>query len=460
MLREGDHLRVTAQLVDSASGYEVWSQSYDRTWQDLFAIEDDLARCITGALKVVLSNDLQQRVAQSPTTHLAAFDRYLAGLAQLHGPAGATQLEEAEQSFHQALAEDPKFALAYAGLCQRYAMGYDQTRDAALVTQAEAACSQALKLDNSLREVSAALGNLYLVSGRSAQAEAIFRGAVGADPNDADGYVGLGAALDGQQRTADAERILRQAVNVESTYWGAQTALGNFLFRHGRFLAAVPFYRRVTQLIPASPVAFNNMGAALEMSGDFAGAAAAFGRSLALEPTRSAYSNSGTVYYFLARYEDAARMFSRATQIAAADHRVWGNLADALWQIDSRRADARGAYRRAIALAQRSLEVNPRDAVSWMQLAFYSTRIGDADHAQRYTSRALALDSDDVYVHYYGALIALERRDSATALESLEKAVHGGFPAQMVRAAPDFTSLRSDTRFRQLLAQAGKPPEG
>jgi len=460
VLREGEHLRVTAQLVDSASGYAVWSQTYDRPWQDLLAIEDDLTRSIIGALQVVLTSDIAQRVTQAPTTHLAAFDRYLTGLAKLHDPSGAAQLAQAEESFRQALAEDPQFALAYAGLCQRYAMGYEQTRDAALVTKAEAACNQALKLDGSLREVSGALGHLYLVSGRNAQAETIFRAAVAADPDDADGYTGLGEALDGQRRSADAERAFRQAVEVEPSYWGAQTALGNFLFRHGRFVAAAPLYRRVTQLIPASASSYNNLGAALEMSGDFSGAAAAFERSLALEPTRSAYSNSGTVYYFLARYADAARMFARATQLAAADHRVWGNLADALWQIDSRRAEARDAYRRAGELARRSLEVNRQDALTWMQLAFYSARAGDADHAGQYASRALTLGTDDIYVQYYAALIALERHDPAAALKALDEAVHGGFPAQMVRAAPDFNSLRGDPRFRQLLAQADKPPEG
>ena len=54
-----------------------------------------------------------------------------------------------------------------------------------------------------------------------------------ADPDDADGYTGLGEALDGQRRGAEAERAFRQAIEVEPSYWGAQTALGNFLFRHG-----------------------------------------------------------------------------------------------------------------------------------------------------------------------------------------------------------------------------------
>jgi len=90
----------------------------------------------------------------------------------------------------------------------------------------------------------------------------MYRDAVSSDPENADGYVGLGEALDAQHRAAEAERALRKAVEVEPTYWGAQTALGTFLFRHGRTSAAIATYRRVTELIPASPLGFNNLGAA------------------------------------------------------------------------------------------------------------------------------------------------------------------------------------------------------
>lgn len=458
VLREGNQLRVTAQLIDASSGYNVWSQTYDRTWQDLVAIQDDVARSIIGTLKVVLSSEMAQKTSQPLTTHVEAFNLYLEGLAKLNG-SGESHLEAAEDSFRQALAEDPKFALAYAGLCERYARGYDQSRDAALVQKAENACNSALKLDDSLREVSLALAHLYLVSGRSEEAAALYRAAIRADPDNADGYMGLGEALEGARHPTEAEQAFRQAVQLEPTYWGAQNALGNFLFRHGRPAVAAPVYRRVTELVPASPLAFNNLGAAYIMTADFPAAAAAFERSLALEPSRSAYSNLGTVYYFLGRYPDAAHMFTRGTELAAQDHRVWGNLADALWQLDSRRAEARDDYRRAITLAQRSLAVNPQDAISWMQLAFYSVRAGDSGAVDGYASRALQLGADDQYVHYYAARLALERGDAERALAALNRAIELGYQPQLIRADPDFASLRNDTHFRTLVSQAERTPQ-
>jgi TolB-like protein/tetratricopeptide (TPR) repeat protein/DNA-binding winged helix-turn-helix (wHTH) protein len=451
VMRTGDQLRVTAQLIDADSGYNVWSQTYSRTWQDLIAIQDDVARSIIGTLQVMLSNDMAQQAARSPTTQVEAFNLYLAGLSKLRGTAGQVQLDQAEDDFRQALALDPKFALAYAGLCERYASGYEETRDTALVKRAEESCQAALKLDDSLREVSNALAHLYLVSGRNEEAAARYRAAIRADPDNADGYIGVGEAFEAAERPAEAERAFRQGVAVEPTYWGAQTALGNFLLRQGHAADAIPVYQRVTELVPASRHAYNNLGAAYLMVADFPHAASAFERSIALEPSRSAYSNLGSVYYFLGRYPDAARMFTRSTELAAQDHRVWGNLADALWQVEGSRSEAQADYRRAMTLAQRSLEVNPKDAVSWMQLAYYSARAGEAAHIDGYASRARELGPQDQFVQYYGALVALERGNGDAALSALARAIELGYPAQLVRAAPDFASLRNDPRFRRLV---------
>jgi tetratricopeptide (TPR) repeat protein len=149
-------------------------------------------------------------------------------------------------------------------------------------------------------------------------------------------------------------------------------------------------------------------------------------------------------------------MYAHATQLAPEDHRVWGNLADALWQVEGRRAQAQQDYRHAAELAQRGLEVNSQDAVSWMQLAYYRARAGDTDQSERYTQRALALGADDANVQYYLALVALQRGDTAAVFDALTRAVSLGYPAQLVSAAPDFVSLRSDVRFKKFITPPGK----
>ena len=455
--REGDHVRVTAELIDATSGYHVWSQSYDRNWQDLLVIQDDLSRSIISTLQVVLSSDIAQRVGQPPTAQIAAFDLYLSGIAKLRESTSPGQLDTAEQMFHDALAIDPNFAPAYAGLCERYTTGYENTRDAILATKAEASCKRALEIDGSLREVEMGLAHLYLVTGRAGQATTILHSIIRKDPTDADAYIGLADAYEGEHHTGEAEIAYYRAVEAEPTYAAAQTALGNFLFQHGRAGAAVPHYRRVTEFAPASATAFNNLGAALIMSGDFQGAATAFDQSLKLAPSRSAYSNSASVYYFLGRFGDAVRLYRRGTELAPEDHRVWGNLADALYQIKTSRPEAAQDYRHAAALAERRVGVNPKDANTWMQLAYYYARLGETARSAPCRARALTLGADDVFVQYYAALISLEEHNINTALDALHRAIDLGYPIAMVRAAPEFANLLQDERFQHLLAAAHEP---
>ncbi len=101
--------------------------------------------------------------------------------------------------------------------------------------------------------------------------------------------------------------------------------------------------------------------------------------------------------------------------------------------------------------------MNPQDALTWIQLAYYYSRVGDTERAKRYTARALQLGPEVGYVHYYSALIAIQHQDTAAALDALRRAVELGYPAQLVRAAPEFADLRGDERLEHLLGKARAP---
>jgi tetratricopeptide (TPR) repeat protein len=150
-------------------------------------------------------------------------------------------------------------------------------------------------------------------------------------------------------------------------------------------------------------------------------------------------------------------MFRKSTELAPEDDRVWGNLADALYQIETSRPEAKQDYRHAAELAERRVSVNPKDANTWMQLAFYYTRLGDEARSVPCRTRALTLGADEVFVQYYATLIALEEHNISGALESLHRAIDLGYPIQMVRAAPEFSKLLKDERFQHVLAAAHAP---
>ena len=440
--RLGERVRVNAALVERASGANRWSNSYE-TSGDLFAIEDDIGRQVLTALELVL--DIKAGAGPAPPRGTddasASYDVYLRGLSSLRKPRSARTLDEAERLFRRALAEQPGFARAQAGLCQARVERYLLERVPAHVADAEEACTRARALDNTAHEVHEAVGNLRLVTGDAAEAEAAYLRALAVVPESPDALIGLAEAQAAGNKAAEAEQTLRRAIAVQPRYAAAQIAYGSFLFTHGRSAEAVVPYERATVLQPDNPNAFNNLGAAYLYLGDFDKAAAAFTRSLALEPRRAGYSNTGIVQYYRGLYREAAGLFAKATALAPADHRLWGNLADALLY-DDRPAEAREAYSTAMQLVEGELAINPKHAVNQAQGAYYASRLGDGDRARRCMEAALAEGDNTNEVHYYVALAELGLGNRAGAVSHAQRARELGYPEVFLRSAPELEAIR------------------
>jgi TolB-like protein/Flp pilus assembly protein TadD len=435
--RDGDRLRVTVQLIDAATGYHVWARSYDRNWSDVIAIQDDIARSVTEALKVVLASDesLPKPPAPVETPDVRALDPYLAGLALMRKSGDLSVMKEAENRFSESIGLAPEFARAYAGLCRVRVRMYQRTRDDAYVALAETACRRALELDPGQLETEKGLADLYLASGRNAESEAICRQLVARYPSDADGHLCLGAAQSAAGHLPEAERSLRAAVQAEPSYWVTHSRLGAFLFEQGRADEAIAEFREVTRLTPSSSSAYSNLGAALQFKGDNPGAEAAYRRSIAIEPSASALSNLGTLNYFAGRYEQAVEDYRRATTIAARDQEIWGNLGDAYWQL-GQRDQALAAYRRAVELGTRDLEKQPKDPGTLSRLGYYHGRLGDTARADDYLDRAEAVAQDNPYSAYYRAVAAADRGDAENARALASRAAQLGYPEDALKADP------------------------
>ena len=440
--RQGDRVRVNAALVDGASGSSRWSNSYEAVSGDIYAIEQDIGRQVLAALELVLGTQASAATASDSRRNVAAHDYFLQGLAYLRAPLSAKSIESAEQLFRRALAEQPDFARAQAGLCETLVDRYTLERQPSHVTAAESACEAAEALDGTAQEVHVAIGKLRLATGKPAEAELAFRKALALAPQSSDLMIGLGNALDAGGKFDEADTAYRQAIAAQPRYAGANIAYGNFLLGRGRPADAIPPYERAALFSPDNTNAFNNLGAAYLYLGNFEKAATAFQRSLELEPRSMSYSNLGTVQYYRGRYSEAAGAFRKAVELTPADHRLWGNLADALY-FESHSKLATEHYRRALELAEAELAINPKHAVNQAQAAYYSSRLGDAKRARERIAVALSEGDHDTYVHYYAALVDLGLGDEAKALEHAKRARDLGYPDTLMRAAPELGVLRT-----------------
>jgi len=160
----GNRIRITAQLINASDGYHLWSERFDRDLDDVFAVQDEIAAAITDKLKLALVVSGGGRIGRPPTKNMEAYEHYLRGRRQVSQGYGMDLLG-ALGSFEQALALDPEFASAYAGIAETYSslgfMAVLPPREA--MPKAKAAAQRALELDDTLADAHCALASVHMV---------------------------------------------------------------------------------------------------------------------------------------------------------------------------------------------------------------------------------------------------------------------------------------------------------
>src|SRR5262249_27284101 len=247
--REGNALRVTAQLISVSDGYHLWSKSYDRELKSVFAVEDEIARNIADALQRKLL-PLKQG-----TSNTVAHDLYLRG-RYLWNKRTRESIRQAAGYFQQAIREDPNYALAYAGLADALALQYDYEIPpvASVLPKARQAALRALDLDPGLAEAHASLGLVARYSYDHPGAIKEFRKALELKPDYAMARKWLADQLLVGGQLAEARVEYEQALRDDPMSPIVISAVADARLHYDRdFEGAQDLFRKVLELDPALP---------------------------------------------------------------------------------------------------------------------------------------------------------------------------------------------------------------
>jgi adenylate cyclase len=217
--RAGSRVRITAQLVDAATGYHIWAERYDREVRDIFALQDEVTQRIVRALAVKLTEAEKGRVGRAPTGVLEAYDLVLRG----HEERKRTTREgnaEARRLFVKALDLDPEYAAAYAGLSWTHLQSWQLlwSTDRATLDRARELAERAIALDSTLANAHDLLGQIYLWQKDHDRAIAEAERAVALAPNDADGYETLAEILGWSGRPEESITLIKRAMRLNPHY--------------------------------------------------------------------------------------------------------------------------------------------------------------------------------------------------------------------------------------------------
>ncbi len=349
--REGERLRITAQLIDVTDGFHLWSENYDRRYAAIFEVQDDVARRIAGAMKINLTESEAASLARRPTDNLEAYELYSRARHEFYKYSQEGNAA-AEALYQQALASDPDYALALAGLslCQTQNISLGWSEDTGWLTRAEASARRALEIDPQLAEAHFALGFIYEQRVEYEQMGAAMSRVLALNPNHAHAHDSQADILmrgRGQLDSAIAEYDV--ALRLDPFLLPARTNRALALAYRGQFREANRQFEIIVRENPSAEVVRVLHGASLGLQGRYAEAAASYRAALARVSTQ-VEARTGLAVALLEVGDHAAAVRETERLSAADDEGPYARAGQAyvLARIDLERGEPKKAIERLL----------------------------------------------------------------------------------------------------------------
>ena len=343
----GRKIRITAQLIDVADGYHLWSEKYDREMEDVFAVQDEIARAIADVLKVRLLPAEATRLAKRSTGDVEAFNDFLKGRYFFN----RREAPEAIVEFERALKRDPSYTEAYTGLADSYCIygfyGGISTLEA--FAKARAAAEKARELEPDSAEVHVSLGLVEHYFGWSLERqEEHLRRAMELEPRSAAAYTWLALRLCFENRVEESLELARRAVELEPLSANIQTNVGWAFVGARKYEDAVKEFRRALHIDPRAPYPLWALGLA---------------------------------YRLLERHNEAVASLEKAVEVTVKRQSFYLGMLGAAYAAAGRRPEADALLSELQARSQ-------REYVAPHHLAFIHIPLGDIDQAFACLERA------------------------------------------------------------------------
>jgi len=491
--KSGDQIRMTAQLINVEDGYHIWSETYERKLEDVFAIQDEIASAIATALVDSFAG-LQHKPA-SRTNDLAAFEAYRTG--RLHWwRRSPEELQKAITLFANALEHDPSYAPAYAAMADSWLLLslYGNLTSMKATERAMPMIEKALAIDPESAEGFAALGLARWQIGQLDASESALRHAIKLDENYIPAYLWLGGMLGDLGRLPEENQVLKQAMSIDPLNELLTINFAGNLSKRGNDEEGIELLRNLIALKPDSATLLRFISGHVMNSGDLVAAWQYANRSYELEPESpviietlaNAWESMGVIDKAerllldgleIANENASLRMsyfflLIRQGRLEKAERLVFEQFGDSVEELPERFQQyyyyqksmislVAGDKDTARDLIEKAIQDNPDQGWNGKQIYFMTLSsalqrdAGNAElaeqrltKAERAVRRARINGMDDAYIYYTESSIHALRGEPGAALDSLQSAYDHGFrEIWMLETDLRLESIHQDPKF-------------
>lgn len=316
LIQQGDNLTIRTELVNVSDGTELWGQQYNRKLSDALAIQEEIAKEISGNLRLKLSSEQQSRLTKHYTENPEAYQLYLKGNYYM-GKDTLDAYKKAAEYFNQAIEKDPTYALAYAGLADYYGESSRTFAPNELQPKAETLAKKALALDDTLAEAHTQLGLVeYNYDWNWSEAERELKQAIELSPNSALAHAWYSIFLMESGRFDEASTEIRRAQELDPLSLPTNTQIGWIDYYSRRYDQAIEKYRKALDLDPNYPIALIFLGMSYDLKGEFAKAIAELQKAQQVDDTHLSLAALGHVYAVSGNRSEAQRVIEELKELS------------------------------------------------------------------------------------------------------------------------------------------------
>ena len=321
LIQLDDNLIIRTELVDATNGWQLWGEQYNRKTSDLLSVQEEISRHISEKLRTKLSGEEELRLAKRPTQSTAAYQTYLRG--RFHWNKRTQEgIERGIEYFKEAIALDPDYALAYAGLADSYALlgavEYAALSPGEAMQQAREATLKALAIDDTLAEAHASLAYVRIFDWNWPEAEREYRRSIELNPSYATAHHWYAHYLTAMGRQAEAVTEMNVARELDPLSLPINAGMGWHYYLTRRYDEAIREYHKTLELNENFYMAHFLLGMALEQVGRYDEALDAYTRANTLSGSSPAmFAAPGHAYAMLGRVPEARRVLSELHALSA-----------------------------------------------------------------------------------------------------------------------------------------------
>ncbi len=317
VLRVGDTVRITAQLIEAASDKHLWADNFDRELTDILALYADVTREIVEQIRIEVTPEEVARLATQRAVNADAYELYLKGW-YFCGKWGPQEMLQGVDLMRQAIAADPDNALAQSGLslCLQYAAFFGYLRPLEIIAEAFRAAERAIELNRDLAEVWAGFAGVrYYLGFDMAAAEMAVERALALDPANLRALVHYSWQLGEAGRFDEALELAQKAITLDPLSAGVRSTVAQAYYLNGDFTTAMVEYRKMLDLAPGDPSLHFYLAWSMEQAGNYERSIALHERAILLSDRAPLFvSGLGYAYGLAGRDSEAQRILDELVE--------------------------------------------------------------------------------------------------------------------------------------------------